>query len=42
MKENFYVLGSVKSSLNLKSSSQTTNLELDVLRLIHYIKHLCK
>ena len=37
MKENFYLLGMAKSSLKFKTSGPRRNLELDVLRLIHFI-----
>ena len=37
MKESVYILGMAKSSLKLNTSGPRRNLELDVLRLIHFV-----
>lgn len=37
MKEDLYVLGMVKSSMQFNTSGPRRNLELDVLRLIHFV-----
>jgi len=37
MKEDLYILGMAKSSLDLKKPGSARNLELDVLRLIYFV-----
>lgn len=37
MKENVYILGMAKSSIKFNTSGPRRNLELDVLRLIHFV-----